>query len=69
MTDSKSSTHPHRVPQTIRDPSLFHANADTVYILGTCMTVSSSHVNFDGLHEYNRNLRYKQKKKKKSPTL
>lgn len=56
ITDSKSSMPPHNVPQTIRDPSLFHANVETVYILGTYVTFSSSHVSLDGLQEYKRNL-------------
>lgn len=47
---------PQNVPQTMREPSLFQANAETVYILGTYIVFSSSHVSLDGLHEYRRNL-------------
>lgn len=56
ITDSKSSIPPHSVPQTIRDPSLLHAIAETVYMFGTYMAFSSSHDSLDGLHEYKRNL-------------
>lgn len=47
---------PHKVPQTIRDPSLFHAKVDTVYMFCTYISFSSSHVSLDGLQEYKRNL-------------